>query len=157
MKITGLMTIATLSATMAAGVAQAETASDSRCNFTEGATYKPGLWITKDGVRRLVKVDEEGLTRRIIFDDKLAMDYVRAQMGSDAGSAHVSMTNSCGGSTYSYAEEEEVVVAVKDKVVTCGESGCEPTGCGPTGCGPTGCGPTGCGPTYCGPDDSVQD
>ena len=154
MKITGLITSATLTATMAGGVALAETASVSRCNFTEGAAYKPGLWITKEGVTRLVKVDEEGLTRRIIFDDKLATEYVRAQMGGDGGSANVSITNSCSGSTYSYAAEEDAIVVASTTLPTlCGPTECGPAECGPTDCGPTYCGPTDCGPTYCGPTD----
>ena len=131
MKISGLMTIATLSVTVCAGAAFAESASVSRCNFSEGASYKPGLWITQDGVTRLVKVNEEGLTRRIIFDDKLAMEYVRAQMGGDAGSSHVSITNSCSSSTYSYAAEEDAVVIKIIEKVACGEGGCEQPECGP--------------------------
>lgn len=154
MKITGLMTIATITATLAGGVALAETASVSRCNFTEGTAYKPGLWITKDGVTRLVKVDEEGLTRRIIFDDKLATEYVRAQMGGDGGSANVSITNSCSGSTYSYSAEEDVIIVADVEAPTeCGPVECGPVDCGPVECGPVDCGPVDCGPVDCGPTD----
>ena len=64
----------TVSIAAGAGLALAETTSVSRCNYTEGATYKPGLWITKDGVTRWANVVEEGLTRRRIYDDKLATD-----------------------------------------------------------------------------------
>lgn len=145
MKITGLMAIATFTVTIAAGsgMALAETTSVSRCNFTEGAAYKPGLWITKDGVTRLVKVGEEGLTRRIIYDDTLASDFVRAQLGGQDGAAIVSLTNSCSTSaTFSYAEEDDaVVVAVVELPPDCGPSECGPPDCGPSECGPPDCGP----------------
>ena len=74
MKITGLVAIATFTFTIAtgSGLALAETTGVSRCDFSKGAAYKPGLWITKDGITRLDKVGEEGLTRRIIYDDTLA-------------------------------------------------------------------------------------
>ena len=74
MKITGLVAIATFTFTIAtgSGLALAETTGVSRCDLPEGAAYKPGLWITKDGITRLVKVGEESLTRRIIYDDTLA-------------------------------------------------------------------------------------
>ena len=173
MKITGLVTIATLSVTMAAGAAFAETTSVSRCNTTEGATQVPALWITKDGVTKLTKIGENGLTRRIMFDDQLAMDFVREQMGSSAGSSHVSFTNSCSSASYSYSAEEPVAIkvavtgpATEEKCLSeecmipvdcgpayCGPTDCGPTYCGPTDCGPTYCGPTDCGPTYCGPTD----
>ena len=168
MKITGLVTIATLSVTMAAGAAFAETTSVSRCNTLEGATQVPALWITKDGVTKLTKIGENGLTRRIMFDDQLAMDFVRAQMGSSAGSSHVSFTNSCSSGGYSYAAEEPVTIKVAVtgpateeeclseeclNPVDCGPAYCGPTDCGPTYCGPTDCGPTYCGPTDCGPMD----
>ena len=120
MKISGMMTMAAMAITLTTGAAFAETASVSRCNYTEGATYKPALWITRDGVTRLVKVNEEGLTRRIIYSDKLAKDYVRAMMGANTPSSHVSITNSCSKTTYSNAEEKAtapVVAAVIQPVV----------------------------------------
>ena len=150
MKITGLMAIATFTVTVAAGsgMALAETTSVSRCNFSEGAAYKPGLRITKDGETRLIKVGEQGLTRRIIFDDALARKYVRAQLSPEGGASNVSFTNACSSSaTYSYAEDDDAVVVADVEV--------PPTRVPPTRVppdrGPTDCGPTDCGPTDCGP------
>ena len=159
MKITGLVSIATLSVTLAAGAVYAESTSVSRCNSGQGAEFKPSLWITQNGVSRLVKVGEEGLTRRIVFDDQLAIAYVRAQNGGGAGSSHVSMTNACSTSTYSYAAEKDVVIAENEVLpvecgpALCGPTDCGPMLCGPTDCGPSYCGPTDCGPAYCGPTD----
>ena len=145
MKITGLMTIATISMTVAvgSGAAFADSTYVSRCNYTEGARYLPGLWITRGGVTRLIKVGEEGLTRRILFNNTMAMDFARAQIGADAGAAQISMTNSCSSSSYSYAAEEDVIVAA-DLPASCG-----PVDCGPPDCGPPDCGPPDCGPPYC--------
>ena len=151
MKITGLMTIATISMTVAvgSGAAFADSTYVSRCNYTEGARYLPGLWITRDGATRLIKVGEEGLTRRILFNNTMAMDFARAQIGADAGAAQISMTNSCSSSSYSYAAEEDVIVAA-DLPASCGPVDCGPPDCGPPDCGPPDCGPPDCELEVCG-------
>ena len=154
MKITGLMTIATISMTVAvgSGAAFADTTNVSRCNYTDGGGYLPGLWITRDGATRLIKVGEEGLTRRILFDNTMAMDFARTQIGGDAGAGQISMTNSCSSASYSYAAEDDVIVAAV-LPASCGPVDCGPPDCGPPDCGPPDCGPPDCGPPDCGPPD----
>lgn len=75
--------------------ATAADVSVSRCNFDAQSVHKPALWITVDGVRTLYKVDENDLTRRIIYDDKRAESYARSILGLADAAVEVQVVDTC--------------------------------------------------------------
>lgn len=62
-------------------VAQAQSVQISRCNVLSGGSFVPALIVSTNGQRQVFGLGDNGLTRRMIFNEGLARAFVITTLG----------------------------------------------------------------------------
>ncbi|MDO8884153.1 hypothetical protein [Pseudotabrizicola sp.] len=73
---------AALSLLLMTSQGHAQAAVVTRCNANVDGTFVPALFIVIDGQTQVITNGTSGLTRRILFDEALALDFVRQLTGN---------------------------------------------------------------------------
>ena len=79
------LTAAALALVLLATEAQAQDTLVTRCNVNIDGKFVPALIYSVGSTRTTITLGEAGLTRRILFSETEALDFVRARIGSTAG------------------------------------------------------------------------
>lgn len=79
------LSAATLGLVLAASQGHANTTVVTRCNVNTDGTFVPALILQVNGQRQVIQPGQSGLTRRILFNEQLALNFAQQIIGSDAG------------------------------------------------------------------------
>jgi hypothetical protein len=90
--------ILTASAVLLGGIGAsfAEPVVVARCNVHEsGLSFKPGLTVIKAGKREHYGMDDNGLTRDIVFSERKALAWARGTLGLGGTAYQLSYNPNC--------------------------------------------------------------
>ena len=96
MKVLSVILMASVGVLGSVAASFAEPVVVARCNVHEsGLTFKPGLTVIKAGKRVHYGMDDNGLTRDIVFSERKALAWARDTLGLGGTAYQLSYNPNC--------------------------------------------------------------